>query len=72
MKEAEKLKIIYSKCKIEEDFNLSLREAIILESCCNSVISTRSGFCDILSYIGKKLYVLYSKERYKDLSPFFY
>lgn len=53
------------------NLDLSLKELILLAQNCKAIISIRSGFCDVIANSGKRLYVLYSKERYDDLNPFF-
>ena len=53
------------------NYNLNLRELIEVAMACRAVFSIRSGLCDILAGKGNDLHILYTKERYNDLKPFF-
>jgi hypothetical protein len=53
------------------NYNLNLEELLQIAMACRAVFSIRSGLCDILAGKGKDLHILYTKERYNDLKPFF-
>lgn len=57
------------------DLNLSLKDVIALSLCCAGVISTRSGFCDIIAPHCENLKIYYTnfyywwQGRLKDINP---
>ena len=53
------------------NFDLSLADVIAIGMRCHSIISLRSGLCDIFSSRGRKLYVLWPKSRYECSESFF-